>query len=296
MSWLRRGVSGLLLLAGLLLSGCRFLPGSPAATPLLATSPAGSIQPVSPTPTLFLPPPTLAAPEPDLAEPDSGWELLRPGLERRVQQLPGEAGQVRERLYMLRIDPAGYQFNVAYHPGRPQMLQAWQAETGALVVMNGGYFTEEYLATGLIIVDGQPNGVSYDGFAGMLAITPAGPELRWLAQQPYDPAEPLLAGLQSFPLLVKPGGVLGFPDESGQAARRTVIAQDRAGRFLFLIAGYGAFTLHELSQFLTNGDLDLDIALNLDGGPSSGIVLADPAESVLPQAFVPAVITVQPRP
>ncbi|MFQ5419744.1 MAG: phosphodiester glycosidase family protein, partial [Anaerolineae bacterium] len=109
--------------------------------------------------------------------------------------------------------------------------------------------------------------------------------------RPYDANEPLQYALQSFPMLVKPGGKLGFPDEDGQPSRRTVIAQDRDGRFLFIIAPWGKFTLHQLSAFLVNSDLDLDIALNLDGGSSSGLLWAD-NQGVQAMTAVPAVIAV----
>ena len=64
------------------------------------------------------------------------------------------------------VEPAGYDFAVHYRPGDPLSLADWQAETGALLVVNGGYFTEALVATGLVIVDGQPVGVSYGEFAG----------------------------------------------------------------------------------------------------------------------------------
>ena len=131
----------------------------------------------------------------------------------------------------------------------------------------------------------------------MFAVTRDGPELRWLAQEPYDPSEPLLSALQSFPMLVKPGGVLGFPeqDEDHQAARRSVIAEDRNGRVLFIVASTGNFTLHRLSAYLVASDLDLHIAINLDGGPSSGVLLASPLEIVPALAPLPIVITVLDR-
>jgi uncharacterized protein YigE (DUF2233 family) len=140
-------------------------------------------------------------------------------------------------------------------------------------------------------------GSSYGDFAGMFAVTQHGPELRWLAQEPYDPNEPLLAGLQSFPVLVKPGGVLGFPagEEDNQAARRSVIGMDRDGRLVLLVASIGNFTLHRLSAYLVQSDLDLDIAVNLDGGPSSGMLLAEPFEAIPASAPLPIVITVLER-
>ncbi|GIK54370.1 MAG: hypothetical protein BroJett015_00330 [Chloroflexota bacterium] len=227
--------------------------------------------------------------------PDTGWQTLRPGLEQRVVRLLAADGRVQEELSVFRIDPALYEFRVAYRPGGPQTLAQWQAETGALLVVNGGFFTEEFVATGLTVIEGQANGRSYGDFAGMFAVTADGPAVRWLGARPYNPNEPLLYALQSFPMLLKPGGQVGYPDEDGAAARRTVVAQDGDGRVLFILAPWGSFTLHQLSVWLAESDLNLDIALNLDGGTSTGLHLTGP-EVVIP-AFtrLPVVITVFPK-
>jgi hypothetical protein len=131
----------------------------------------------------------------------------------------------------------------------------------------------------------------------MLAIDPSGSELRWLAEQPFNSAEPLQAALQSFPMLVKPGGALGFgaERENHAIARRTVIAQDQHGRILLMVAPQGYFTLHRLSVYLTESDLDLDIAINLDGGGSTGILVANPRELISPTRPIPFVILIYPR-
>lgn len=281
-------IQHLLLLLALLLAACTASP-----TPTNPPEPALSVPPVTATAVpapVFTPTPL----------PDTGWEVLRPGLERRIIRLSNDQGEQVEYLYLLRLEPAAYRFNVAYRPQAPPSLAEWQAETGALIVVNGGYFREEageLIPTGLLISGGQAIGRSYGDFAGMLAITDGRPELRWLAQTPYDPAEPLQAGLQSFPLLVKPGGELGFPQqhEDDRQARRTVIAQDRQGRLLFLVTYQGSFTLHRLSRYLVESDLDLDVALNLDGGTSSGLLLAEPPEVLPALVRLPVVITVHPR-
>jgi hypothetical protein len=62
-----------------------------------------------------------------------------------------------------------------------------------------------------------------------------------------------------------------------------------------LIATQGDFTLHQLSLYLSHSDLALNIALNLDGGKSSGLLLADPAEGVPALSRLPIIITVYPR-
>jgi len=253
---------------------------------------------LEPTPTLFIEPtatqlPT-EAPQPT-TNPDTGWQLLRPGLERRVINLRSADNESRESLYILRIDPAFFRFDVGYHPGQPQSLEQWQTETGAFIVVNGGFFTAENIATGAIIVNGQSSGTSYRDFGGMLAITADGPTLRWLPQEPYSPAEGLLAGLQSFPMLVLPGGQLGYPDEDDARDRRTVIAQDGNGRMLIILAVSGSFSLHRMSRFLVESDLNIDRALNLDGGTSTGLLLSEPAEGIAAYNLLPVVIVVNPR-
>ena len=272
-----------LLFAGLhVLLGCSFLEPLPTAT-------------AQPTAT-FTPRPT-ATPTPTPDNP-GGWKRLQSGLERRTLEI-WQDGQYLEALYILRMQPDRFRFGIAYDPGG-LTLEDWQAQTGALIVINGGYFWQEgerYLPNGLTVIDGIPMGSSYGDFGGMLAISEDGPELRWLAQQPYDPSETLLAALQSFPILVKPGGQLGFPaeNEDNLSARRTAIAQDQEGRMLFMVAPQGNLTLHQLSAYLVASDLGLDIAINLDGGPSSGILLADPAEKIPAISPLPVVITVHSR-
>lgn len=204
-------------------------------------------------------------------------------------------GRIVETIRVWRLAPDHYRFDVGYRPGEPQSLRDWQAATGALLVVNGGFYTEAFEATGLVVTGGERYGVSYGGFAGMLSVTPVGAELRWLAQRPYSPSETLTAALQSFPMLVRPGGVMGFPNEDGTAARRTVVARDADGRWLFILTTRGAFSLHRFSRYLVESDLAIDHALNLDGGASSGLILADPPEQYLPFTPLPTVILVYER-
>lgn len=227
--------------------------------------------------------------------PDSGWQTQRPGLELRTIRVFDENGRFQDMLTLLRLDPALYDIRIAYHPGAPQTLDAWQMETGALLVLNGGFFTPEFNATGLVIVDGVATGSSYEGFGGMLAITETNVDIWGLTERPYTPADQLTYALQAFPLLVRAGGTQGYPDEDGQTARRTIIAQDKNGRFLMIVAPWGSFTLYQLSQYLLASDLDLNIALNLDGGTSTGLILIDPPLEIPAYTALPLVITVFPR-
>lgn len=257
-------------------------------TPLTDTLPT-----LEPTPTLQPSPATLipATPSPPS---DSGWELLQSGLERRTIRLLDDDGRQTESLYILRIDPTLYEFKISYSPGQPKPLTAWQAETSALIVVNGGFFTEEFVATGLIVVDGQASGSSYVGFGGMITVSDGGVEVRSLVERPYQATESFDYALQAFPILVQ-NGQPAYQTADFDAARRTVIGVDTDGRILIILATWGSFTLAELSSYLAAADFGLVTALNLDGGTSTGLVLADPAESVPGFTAVPTVITISPK-
>jgi hypothetical protein len=231
--------------------------------------------------------------------PDTGWSVLQPGLERRVLEICDQENKYVESLHIWRLDQKHFRLDVAYKE-TPESLESWQKETNALMVVNGGYYSvtnEKYSPDGLTIVNGKATGQSFIGFGGMLAIKDSGAELRWLVQKPYDPYEALHAALQSFPILVQPGAQLGFgaERENNVSARRTVIGQDKRGRILFVIAPQGYFTLHQMSLYLTASDLNLDIAVNLDGGGSTGILVANPHEIISSDRPLPFVILVYPR-
>jgi hypothetical protein len=263
-------------------------PGNPAPVPNLNPASAATLI-ASPVPTA---PPTLGT------SPEAGWSLVQPGLERRAFEVHNGQNQHAESLYVWRLDQRYFRLDVAYEE-KPKSLQAWQVQTRAAIVLNGGYYSidnERYFPDGLTIVNGQASGRSFNR-GGMLAIQPSGAELRWLEGRRYDPNERLQAALQSFPILVRPGGQLGYgPEkETHASARRTVIGQDKNGRILLMVAPQGYFTLHQLSRYLTESDLNLDIAVNLDGGGSTGILVANPEELISPTRPIPFVILVYPR-
>ena len=251
------------------------------------------------TPKRSAPPTFDRVPDDATPDADTGWSLLRDGLERRVIQIYNDLNERVESVYIWRLDQKYFRMDVAYDE-TPKSLETWQQEMDALMVVNGGYYSiesERYFPNGLTIVNGKASGRSFNGFGGMLAIDETSAELRWLVQKPYNSFEPLQAALQSFPILVQPGGKLGFgaERENQVSARRTVIGQDKDGQILFIVTPQGYFALHQLSVYLTESDLNLDIAVNLDGGGSTGILVASPREVIPPTRPLPFVILVYAR-
>jgi uncharacterized protein YigE (DUF2233 family) len=213
-------------------------------------------------------------------------------------------GDVAERLIIVRLDPGLFRFRVLYSPGSGWLVSEWAAveagQTNSVLVVNGGFFTPDNIATGLIVSDGQSYGTPYGDYAGMFAVLPGGRvEVRWLAAQPYEPSEMIVEAVQSFPVLIKPGGVMGFPADAddGTPSRRTVVAQDMEGRILFMSAPRGYLSLHQMAVFLAGSDLGVDVAMNLDGGQSTGLYLTAGETTVHRDSLVPvpSVIVVERR-
>jgi uncharacterized protein YigE (DUF2233 family) len=193
---------------------------------------------------------------------------------------------------IVRVDPALMRFRVGYAPAAPRPLATWHADANALATINGGFFDENHQSTALVISDGLVSGSSYQGSGGMFAVDAAGNvSLRYLAAQPYDPNEPLVAALQSWPMLITDGTLTYTTADDGQRARRSVVALDRSGRVLLIACSGNDFSLRGLADWLLAGDLEIDAALNLDGGSSTGLYLDSAEEDLRIPAFVPLPIT-----
>jgi uncharacterized protein YigE (DUF2233 family) len=228
---------------------------------------------------------------------DTGWQRVDTAMELRTMRLA--AGATSDAATIVRFDPATYRVRVKYDVQNAGTVREWYEALRPLAVINGGYFDTNGRATALVVFDGIRRGVSYEGFGGMVAINAQGDfELRSLSQQPYDENEPLQQAMQSAPMLIQPGGELAaIEDDDVDRSRRSVIARDRSGRILLIVSRSPTFTLRELAQALHDSDLEIDAALNLDGGRSTGLYLRTDAVDVAIDSFerVPLVLVVEER-
>ena len=160
--------------------------------------------------------------------------------------------------------------------------RARPASPEAALIVNGGFFDEADRALGLVISDGQASGQSFSGFGGMLQVDGAGTRVRSLVGEPYA-GEPLFQAVQAFPMLIEAGGVPA-PQGDGfrEVSRRTVVAQDRAGRILFIAVPGSFVSFADLQAWLLASDLDLWAAFALDGGRSTGLYIGGAADEMYP--------------
>src|SRR6185436_7993329 len=146
------------LLAGCNLPGSRYLP--PTLTPLPAANASATPSPSGP--------PT-DAPTPTVAPIPSDWEELEPGFEFTTS--PITVNDLTANVTLVRIDPNRFQIRLNYAPGNAAPISEWIQRTGALMVINGGFFQRNNQTNGLLVVDGERYGTTFDRHGGMLSIS-----------------------------------------------------------------------------------------------------------------------------
>lgn len=156
------------------------------------------------------------------------------------------------------------------------------------VVVNAGYFTEQFRPTGLLVSAGETLSrfVSGAGAAGSGVLVVQDKAVSLLdrdlvGERSFEEAE---IAIQAGPRIIEIGGRPGIHSDDGARANRTIVGADQRGR-LALVVIYNADggraagpTLYELMSLLgpdglgaIDEELALDFALNHDGGPSTGI-------------------------
>jgi uncharacterized protein YigE (DUF2233 family) len=199
------------------------------------------------------------------------WNRVATGVEVRNEdwKIPGGDD---DTVTIVRFDLHKIKLSVGYQPGQPLLMNEWMQQEHAIAMINGGYFDQQDNATALVVSNGKVFGKSYNGFGGMLSVDAHGiVHLRSLRQQPYDPnTEPLEQATQSAPMLMSGGKRTQFSADASQT-RRSVVAMDKQGRLLFIASPNQVFSLDELADQLASSDLSIEVALNLDGGSSTGL-------------------------
>ncbi len=266
---------------------------SPLPTTILATAILPSVIPtVPPTPT----------PVPPTAIPtlDNNWTPIANGVDYRRLGFNNSSGQSVSVL-VARIDPTKVVFHVKYIPGQAKRIDEWLlASPGALLVVNANYFDTSNSPIGLVAADGTLYGRSTGrSDSGMFQVVNGAAKVRSLFLEPYNNAERFDQLIQGYPMLMVQQMVAPAFDRTldNSPNRRTVIAQDVHGRILIMVIAPGLATFTDVAQWLGVSGLEVDSALNLDGGTSTSMYLATGGPSSLTPGLrpVPVVLTVYAR-
>jgi uncharacterized protein YigE (DUF2233 family) len=225
------------------------------------------------------------------------WNKVATGVAVRYEDWKDSNGD-DETVTIVRFDTHKIKVSVGYQPGQPMSMNDWVQQAHPLAIINGGFFDQRFHATALVVSNGKVFGQSYTGFGGMLSVDTRGSiSLRSLHQEPYNPnSEQLEQATQSAPVLMLGGKRTQFSADTSQT-RRSVVAMDKQGRLLFIVSPNQIFSLDELADQLASSDLSIEVALNLDGGSSTGMYVNGGSShvSIDPLANLPLVIIVKAR-
>jgi len=223
---------------------------------------------------------------------EATWHAAAAGVE--AMRMTARANSVEERLFIARVDTRQTMLRVLYDPQAPRSVRDWQVASSATLVINGGFFDDDYRATGLLIADGQAFGRTYRGFGGMFFVRKGSPGIQSLRAQPYRPDPAIRQAVQSFPMLVMNSQRVPPIEDGERRNRRSFVAIDDQGRVLLGVTLMAQWTLNDLADFLAASPaLGVRHALNLDGGASAGLWLRG-RDDLSMNSFepVPAVIAV----
>jgi hypothetical protein len=195
------------------------------------------------------------------------WRTIGPGFD--VADLPVLAdGQSVDHVLLARIDPARFRFVVRNASAGDKDLDQWMAQLGAVLIVNGSYFTRYGVPETPLLSDGTLLGPKdYDAKAGAFIAASSFTGVRDLAREDWRTAfHGATNAMVSYPLLLS-NGINRVSRPSRWLANRSFVGQDAAGRVIIGTTTDAFFSLDRLARFLLDAPLGLTIALNLDGGP-----------------------------
>ena len=196
------------------------------------------------------------------------WQSVGDGFE--VAELSVFAdGAMVDKILLARIDPALYRFHVQNVPAGNRELGDWMKASGALLVINGSYFSRYGTPDTPVLSQGRLLGPrEYDGHHGAFIASADSASVVDLTQQDWHKAfVGAKDAMVSYPLLIGADGTSRAKGDRRWLANRSFVGQDEAGRIVLGTTEDAFFSLDRFAAFLQHAPLGLKLALNLDGGP-----------------------------
>ncbi len=182
-----------------------------------------------------------------------------------IQKIIGQ----QEDLLVVKLEPKNYAAQIEYDK-EGKYISEWRTDNLEIVI-NGGFFNEDYTPSGFLVVNGKRIGERLfdQDKSGLFVIKKGVVSIRDLATDPIKENESFEFALQSYPFLIKHEKP-ALSEDSGKKANRSVLATDVVGNAYILIS-LSEISLYEMMNKILALQIKFDAALNLDGGPSTGI-------------------------
>jgi len=231
------------------------------------------------------------APEKEARDLPDGWEY-------RDVTFDGGARDVKWLVAPLEQD--SWSWSLENDPKDPKTVQAWRQSLKTDLVINGAYFDVDFTPAGFYQTDKTSSTHAWPdkkvqadpkSYSGMVRIMDGKLQLTHLVSQPQPRPADHESILLSYPTLISDGQAL-VKEDTQKYARRTILAQDATGTAYIITTYQGAVSLYEASRWLATQPEKFRIAINLDGGPSTGLSYGKDGEDVeVDSVFVPNVLT-----
>jgi uncharacterized protein YigE (DUF2233 family) len=221
------------------------------------------------------------------------WVPLARGIE--LKAAPVTVEEASGQIVFLKIATRSAELQLEYSK-QPKRVSEWAQGKEKSIVVNAGYFKEDFTPVGYLRIGGQriDDHLSRQEDTGLLSIAENGEvALRDLSNNPLGQGEFFHQALQSFPFLIQ-NRRSAITTTTGSKARRTAIGLDRNRQVWLIFLDDPVMSLYEFADTIAEAAPELQTVLNLDGGSSSGLSFNFPAQTWLSdsQAKIPTVLTI----
>ena len=208
----------------------------------------------------------------------SAWQALARGV-TVYRETRADSSGVQTRWLVARLDLEHVALRAL--PVNEHRLESLAARPEVLLAVNGGFFEPNLEASGLLVSEQRLlHGWQERGGSGVLSVRAGRASV---SSEPPRALSQLELAMQCGPRLIEADGTLGIARDDRKRAERTAVCMRRQGRELDLVLAYATDrardgpSLLQLAQWLAAPLTPLDetgceSALNLDGGPSTGLV------------------------
>lgn len=218
------------------------------------------------------------------------WREVQPGLSY-ANVLAGLDDGSRKELLLVKVDPHAFEFKVYHNPSEKEAksLKKIHQQTGSVLTFNGAFFDEDFKAMGLLqdsesrshkkINSELMNGVFYVS-KPVKGTDEVKAKVSNLQNVPEDKEAFMI---QNGPVLIDSEGYIPLTRDTEKLAARTVIGVDQDGNIVLIVLHLNllntdnAMSLYQFAHLLKENPLfapmKLRSVLNLDGGPSTGVVV-----------------------
>ncbi|MBN1283596.1 MAG: phosphodiester glycosidase family protein [Proteobacteria bacterium] len=200
------------------------------------------------------------------------WRQLAEGLQYAAYSFEVVEGQ-RTTISAFRIDPAKYELDVTVAENEIKGTTAAEMAKarGAMIAINGGFFTPEHTSIGLIIKNGrQLKPLHNTSWWSVFSIAGDKPSISAPSQFQY--AGNISMALQVGPRLTIAGAT---PKLKEGISARSAVGIDRRSRVILLVTSGHGISLKELAKrmggSMFHGGFDCPDSMALDGGSSTQI-------------------------